>query len=74
MGKVIEKVIVKLFAQYYKSHSKLNLGQIETQNKRSAINVIVILIYIVQEIWAKKKLQRVLFIDVKGQFDHISRS
>ncbi len=33
-----------------------------------------VLVYTVQEYWSKKKLVRALFIDIKGAFDHVSKS
>lgn len=43
------------------------------QKERSAINMVVILVYIVEEKWEEKELAVALFIDVKGSFNHISK-
>lgn len=42
--------------------------------KKSAIDVISVLVYTIQETWKKKKLAGALFINVKGAFNHVSRS
>ena len=44
------------------------------RKKRSAIDAMAMLVHIVQEKWSEKKLAGALFIDIKGAFDHISRS
>ncbi len=41
------------------------------RKERSAIDIVAML---VQEKWSEKKLADALFMDVKGAFDHISRS
>lgn len=44
------------------------------RKKRSTINVLSALVYMVQEIWENKKLAGALFMDIKEVFDHVSRS
>ncbi len=46
----------------------------EAPKERSAIDAVAILVYKVQEKWSEKKLAGALFLDVKGAFDHVSRS
>ncbi len=44
------------------------------RNQRCAIDAVACLIHRVQESWAEKKLVAALFMDVKGAFDHVSRT
>lgn len=44
------------------------------QKKRSAIDAVSVLVHTVQESWEEEKLAGALFMDVKGAFDHVSRS
>ena len=73
MGKIVEKVIAQELSQYCEEFSKLHPGQMGGRKKRSAIDAVATIVYIVQEKWEEKKLATVLFIDVKGAFDHISK-
>lgn len=43
------------------------------QRERSTIDVVAMLVHTVQENWQEKKLAGVLFMNVKGAFDHVSR-
>lgn len=74
MGKVVEKVVAEQLAQYCETYSKLHPGQMGARKEKSAIDAIAILIHTVQEEWSEKKLAGALFMDVKGAFDHVSRS
>ena len=73
MGKVVEKVVAKKLSQYCEEYSKLHPGQMGGQKERSAIDAVATLVHTVQENWKKKKLAAVLFMDVKGAFDHVSK-
>ena len=44
------------------------------RKERSAIDAVSVLVHRVQESWEEKKLAGALFMDVKGAFDHVSRS
>ena len=44
------------------------------QKERSAIDAVASLVHIIQEKWLEKMLAGVLFIDVKGAFDHVSKA
>ncbi len=74
MGKILEKVIAEQLFQFCKAYSKLYPGQMGAQKQQSAIDVVAMLVHTVQEKWSEKKLADALFIDVKGAFDHVSRS
>lgn len=71
---MIEKVLAEQLFQYCKSYYKLHLKQMGSQKKRSAIDVVAILVYIVQERYEEKKLATVLFMDVKSVFDYVSKA
>ena len=44
------------------------------RKKQLAINAKAMLVYTMQEKLSEKKLTSALFMDVKGAFDHVSRS
>lgn len=44
------------------------------QKERLTIDAVAMLIYTMQENQSKKKLAKVLFIDIKGTFDQLSKS
>ena len=46
----------------------------DAQKKRSAIDILSVLVYMVYNTWENKKLIGALFIDVKGAFNHVSKS
>lgn len=58
---------------YCKSQFKLYPSEFDPQKKRSTINTIVMLVYIIQVEWEGKKLAAALFIDVKRVLDHFSK-
>ncbi len=74
MGKVVEKVVAKALFQYCEDYSKLHPGQMGGRKKRSAIDAVAMLVHTIQEKWQQKKLAAAFFMDVKGAFDHISKS
>lgn len=57
-----------------KNFLKLSQGQIRVRKERCAIDAVASLIYKVEQRCAKKKLAAALFKDVKGAFDHVSKS
>ena len=73
MGKVVEKLVANKFFLYCKNYSKLHLRQMSGRKKRLAIDVVATLVHIIHEKWEEKKLAAVLFIDIKGAFDHVSK-
>ncbi len=74
MGKVVEKVVAEHLSQYCEAYSKLHQGKMGARKEQSAIDAVAILVHSVQEKWSEKKLAGALFMDVKGTFDHVSRS
>lgn len=47
MEKILEKNIAKQLSKFYKSYFKFYLGQIGAQKEESAIDTVIILLYIV---------------------------
>ena len=74
MGKILEKVIAEQLSEFCEAYSKLHPGQMGARKERSAIDAVAMLVHTVQENWSKKKLAGALFMDVKGAFDHVSKS
>lgn len=72
IGKVVNKIVAKKLSHYDKDYFKLHPGQIKDQKKRSAIDIVARLIRKVHEKQEEKKLQTVLFIDIKEVFNLIS--
>lgn len=70
----MEKLAVEKLSQYYESYSKLYSGQMDARKKRSAIDVVAILINPVKENCQQKKLAVTLFIDIKKTFDYMSKT
>ena len=44
------------------------------RKERSAIDAMAMLIHTVQDSWSQNQLAGALFMDVKGAFDHVSKS
>ena len=74
MSKVLEKAVAEQLFQFCSTHFKLHPGQMGAQKEWSAVDTIAILVNTVQEKWLEKKLAEALFMDVKGAFDHVSKS
>ena len=67
-------MVASLLSEFCKIFSKVHSRQIGAQKQQCAIDIIASLVYKVQECWAEKKLVAALFMDIKGVFDHISRT
>lgn len=74
MGKVLEKVIAEQLSYFSENFLKLHQRQMGARKERCAIDAIASLIHEVEQQWAKKKLAAALFMDVKGAFDHVSKT
>ncbi len=72
LGKIAEKIIAARLAYLAETIDLLHFDQIGGRRKKSAIDVVIILIYDIQVAKQDKKVISVLFIDVKGAFDHVS--
>lgn len=74
LGKVVEKVVAGLLSGHCEKFSKLHQGQMGARKQRCAIDAVASLVYKIEESWAEKKLAAALFMDVKGAFDHVSKT
>lgn len=74
MGKALEKVIAEQLSQLSENLSKLHPGQMGARKERCAINAVASLVHQVQKKWSQKELAAALFMDVKGAFDHFSKT
>lgn len=74
LGKVVEKVVAGLLSEYCEKFSRLHPGQMGARKQRCAIDAVASLVHKVQESWAEKKLAVALFMDIKGAFDHVSKT
>ena len=74
IGKLVEKVIAEQLSQLSENFLKLHQGQIGARKERFAIDAVASLVYEVEQRWAEKKLAAALFMDVKGAFDHVSKT
>src|SRR6266498_892239 len=72
LGKIAEKIITARLAYLAETIDLLHFNQINRRRKKSAIDIIMILIYNIQLAKQDKKVISVLFIDVKKAFNHIS--
>ena len=72
LGKIAEKIIVARLVYLADIIDLLHFDQIGGRRKKSAIDVVMTLIYDIQVAKQDKKVISVLFIDVKGAFDHVS--
>ena len=67
-------MIAGLLSEFCEVFSKLHSGQMGARKQRCAIDAVASLVHKVQECWAEKKLAAALFMDVKGAFDHVSKT
>lgn len=73
MGQVVEKVVARALLQYCEKYLKLHARQMGNRNKKSAIDVVAILVHTVQEQWKEKQLAAAFFMDRKGAFNYVSK-
>ncbi len=71
LGKVVEKVVAEQLSHFCEINDKLHKGQMGARKFCSAIDVVALLIYKIQEVWESQKIAGTLFMDVKGAFDHV---
>ncbi len=72
LDKIAEKIIAARLAYLAKITDLLHFDQIGGRRKKSAIDVVIILIHDIQVAKQDKKIISALFIDIKGAFDHVS--
>jgi len=72
LDKIAEKIIAARLVYLAETTDLLHFNQIDGRRKKSAIDVVMTLIHDIQMAKQDKKVTSVLFIDVKGAFDHVS--
>jgi hypothetical protein len=72
LGKVVEKVITELISTTIEA--KLHTGQLGCRKRRSVVDTAACLTNRVYKAWAKGKISGALLMDVKGAFDHVSKT
>src|SRR6266496_3404305 len=72
LGKIAEKIIAARLVYLAEITDLLYFDQIGGRRKKSAIDVVMILIHDIQLAKQDKKVISALFINVKGAFDHVS--
>ena len=76
LGKVLEKIIATRLSFLANTSSLLHSTQLGSRKQRSAVDTALLLQHYVQEQRTKRKgnVTSVLFLDIKGAFDHVSKS
>src|SRR5699024_4561619 len=72
LGKVVENIAADANCQHCETMGVLHPGQMGSRKKRSAIDAVACLIQNTHEAWKLQQLVGVLFLDVKGAFDHVN--
>lgn len=57
--------------QFFEANKKFYKEQIEVRKHQLAIDVALLLIQKVQKVQQNRKITKVVFMDIKGAFDHI---
>ena len=74
LGKISERILAKRLGYLAETTSLLHDSQIGRRLKKSAIDTGLLLANKVQENHLKGYKTSVLFLDIKGAFDHISKN
>jgi hypothetical protein len=72
LAKISEKIIATKLAQIAEITDLLHYMQIGGRKGKSAIDVAIILMYEIQRNKSANEITSVLFMDIKGAFDHVS--
>ena len=72
LGKVTEKIIATRLSFLTESTDLLNSNQIDDRRQKSAIDVVLSLVHNIQLAKHEKKITSILFMNIKGAFNHIS--
>jgi hypothetical protein len=72
LAKILENIIVIRLAQIAEITDSLHSMQTSGCGQKSAINVVMILLYEIQRNKSTKEITSVLYMDMKGAFDHVS--
>lgn len=73
LGNLLENVVAEKLLLFYETRLKLHKDQISARKNRYAIDIMAILTKKLHKSKEKKKVARVLFIDIKSVFHYISR-
>jgi ribonuclease HI len=72
LGKAFEKILATRLSYLAETGNLLQDTQIGGRKQKSALDACLLLQTKIQEAWKKKHTTALLFIDVKGAFDHVS--
>ena len=72
LGKVLEKILATRLSYLAETGELLQDTQIGGRKQRSALDAMLLLQSKVEEAWALKQTTALLFLDVKGAFDHVA--
>src|SRR5436189_4032752 len=72
LGKVAEKIIATRLSFLTESTDLLDSDQIDGRRQKSAIDAVLSLVHNIQLAKHEKKVTSILFMNIKGAFDHVS--
>ena len=72
MGKISKKIIARRLAFLANTLNIIHLNQMGSRKQISAINVVMSLVHDIQLAKHNNENTLVLFMDVKGAYDHVS--
>jgi hypothetical protein len=72
LGKAFEKILATRLSYLAETGDLLRETQRGGRKPKSALNACLLLQSKVQEAWEKKHTTALLFVDVRGAFDHVS--
>src|SRR5438034_3486114 len=72
MGKVAEKIIATRLSYIAETTDLLEINQMGGRKQKSAIDAVITLVYDIQLAKYENKATSVLFMDIKGAYDHVS--
>ena len=73
LGKVLERILAQRLGEMAETGPLLHNSQMGGQKKKSAVDAALLLKDFVEKAKAKKHKASVVFLDVKGAFDHVSK-
>jgi len=74
LGKISEKIMASRLAYFAESQGLLHTDQMGGRQGRSAVDAVMALVHDIQQAQCNGKVLSALFVDVKGAFDHVSRT
>jgi hypothetical protein len=73
LGKIAEKIVAERLSFFAETINLLYFDQIGGRKQKSAINAAISLLSDIEINKHEKKLTSVLFLDIKGAFDHVNK-